>query len=196
MKRKVVHPGSRRKFLQTAAISGAGFYLVPRHVLGGAGYNAPSDRLNIAGIGVGGKGWSDIRSSVVLDENTGDTVENIVALCDVDDVRAADAYNAFPKVKKYRDFREMLDKHNKDIDAVIVATPDHQHAVAAMAAIKMGKHIYCEKPLTHDIYEARMLTEAVRKYKVTSQMGNQGNSSDDIRKICEWIWAGAIGDSY
>jgi predicted dehydrogenase len=194
MEKNTDHQMTRRKFTKTAVASATGFYLVPRHVLGGPDHQAPSDRLNIAAIGSGGKGWGNIRNSTGLDEKTGKAIENMVALCDVDDVRASDAFNAFPKARRFKDFRVMLDKMNKDIDAVIVSTPDHQHAVAAMAAIKMGKDIYCEKPLTHDIYEARMLTGAARKYKVASQMGNQGNSSDDIRKICEWIWAGAIGD--
>ncbi|MHC4192792.1 MAG: Gfo/Idh/MocA family protein, partial [Planctomycetota bacterium] len=173
---------SRRDFLaSTAAV--AAFTIVPRHVLGGPGRTAPSEKLNIAAIGSGGKGRGDIG---------GVRSENIVALCDVDDKKAADTFNDFPKAKKYRDFRKMLEKE-KNIDAVIVATPDHTHAVATMMAIKMGKHVYTEKPLTHSIYEARQLAKAARKAKVATQMGNQGHSGKGNRLICEWIRDGAIG---
>ncbi|MBN2455081.1 MAG: Gfo/Idh/MocA family oxidoreductase [Sedimentisphaerales bacterium] len=173
---------SRRDFLGGAAAAAA-FTIVPRHVLGGPGYKPPSEKLNVAGVGIGGMGRNDIR-------RIGD--ENIVALCDVDEKYAAEVFNKYPKAKKYRDFRRMLEKQ-KDIDAVIVATPDHNHAVVAMAAIKMGKHVYCEKPLTYCISEARKLTEAARQAKVATQMGIQGHSGEGIRLICEWIWAGAIG---
>jgi predicted dehydrogenase len=118
--------------------------------------------------------------------------ENIVALCDVDDNYAAGTFKRYPKAKTYRDYRKMLDQQ-KDIDAVIVATPDHTHAVISMAAIKSGKNVYCQKPLTHCVYEARMLTEAARKAGVVTQMGNQGHSGEGIRLVCEWIWDGAIG---
>jgi predicted dehydrogenase len=174
---------TRRSFIQNAAIASA-FTIVPRHVLGGAGYTSPSDKLNIACIGVGGQGGNDVR-------NCGD--ENIVALCDVDDKRAADTFKKFPKAKKYRDFRKMLEKQ-KDIDAVTVSTPDHTHAVAAMMAIKMGKHVFVQKPMAHTIYEARKLTQAAREAKVATQMGNQGHSGEGVRLICEWIWDGAIGE--
>jgi len=174
---------NRRDFLFSAAASAA-FTIVPRYVLGGPGYTPPSDKLNIAGIGVGGRGASDL---------AGVESENIVALCDVDEKRAARTFEKYPRAKKYRDFREMLEKEDKNIDAVIVATPDHVHALASMMAIKMGKHVYCEKPLTHSIYEARRLTEVARQAKVATQMGNQGHSGEGIRLICEWIWDGAIG---
>ncbi|MHC4362773.1 MAG: Gfo/Idh/MocA family protein, partial [Planctomycetota bacterium] len=127
---------SRRDFVGGAAAAAA-FTIVPRHVLGGAGHTPPSEKLNIAGIGAGGKGAGDIG---------GVSSENIVALCDVDDEKAAETYKKFPKAAKYRDFRKMLEKE-KSIDAVVVATPDHVHAPASMMAIKMGKHVYCEKPL-------------------------------------------------
>ncbi len=174
---------SRRDFVRGAAAAAA-FTIVPRHVLGGSGHTPPSEKLNIAGIGVGGQGARDI------DEVSS---ENIVALCDVDEEYAAPVFNLYPKARKYRDFRRMLEKEEKNIDAVVIATPDHTHAVIAMMAIKMGKHVYCEKPLTHTVYEARMLTEAARKAKVATQMGNQGHSDEGIRLICEWIWDGAIG---
>ena len=173
---------SRRDFLaSTAAV--AAFTIVPRHVLGGPGYTPPSEKLNIAAIGAGGKGAGDIGAV---------SSENIVALCDVDDKKAAATFEHYPKAKKYRDFRKMLEKE-KNIDAVIVATPDHTHAVAAMMAIKMGKHVYCEKPLTYSIYEARELAKAAREAKVATQMGNQGHSGEGNRSICEWLWDGAIG---
>jgi predicted dehydrogenase len=174
---------SRRGFMSGAAAAAA-FTIVPRHVLGGAGNIAPSEKLNIAGIGVGGQGGGDIGNV---------SSENIVSLCDVDDRRAAGTFNKFPKAKKYKDFRKMLEKENKNIDAVVVATPDHTHAVAAMKAIKMGKHVYCEKPLAHDIFEVRRLTEASREHKVATQLGNQGQAREETRLVCEFIWDGAIG---
>ncbi len=174
---------TRRKFIGSAAGAVAAFTIVPRHVLGGPGNTPPSEKLNIAAIGAGGRGGR------VIDACAG---ENIVALCDVDEERGAESFCKYPNAKRYRDFRKMLDKE-KNIDAVIVATPDHTHAVAAMQAMRMGKHIYCEKPMTRTIYEARKLTEAARKYKVTTQMGNQGHSGEGVRLMCEWIWDGAIG---
>lgn len=183
---------SRRSFLQkgSAAAIGASalgsFFIVPRHVLG-KGYRAPSDKLNIAGIGIGGKGTSDIRNAY----NKG--AENIVALCDVDWNQGKASFEAHPKAKKYKDFRTMFDEMGKDIDAITISTPDHQHAVAAMAAMQLGKHVYDQKPLTHDIYEARMLTEAARKYKVVTQMGNQGASNPGQRQMQDWFNKGMIG---
>ncbi len=189
---------SRRRFLGSAAASVAAFTIVPRYVLGGAGYTPPGEKLNVAGVGVGGMGAGNIANiaGIEMDEN-GNLIkkregENIVALCDVDQKFAARIFNHFPKAKKYTDFRKMLEKQ-KDIDAVVIATPDHSHAVIAMAAMEMGKHVYCQKPLTHSVYEARMLTEAAKKYKVATQMGNQGNSGEGVRLTCEWIWDGAIG---
>lgn len=175
---------SRRVFLSTTAATVASFTIVPRHVLGGPGKKPPSEKLNIAGIGVGGQGSSDINNV---------SSENIVALCDVDWQRAADTFKRFPKAKKYRDFRIMLEKE-KNIDAVVVATPDHTHAVATMAAIKMGKHVYCEKPLTRTVFEARAIAEAAKEAKVATQMGNQGMAFEGNRLINEWIWDGAIGN--
>jgi predicted dehydrogenase len=178
---------SRRRFIKNTALASAGFYIIPRHVLG-RGFIAPSDKLNIAGIGVGGKGADDIKHF----SDSGKA--NIAFLCDVDDVTAADTRKAFPAAKYYKDYREMLSKENKSIDAVSVSTPDHQHAVAAMAAMQLHKHVYVQKPLTHDIYEARMLTEAAHRYKVVTQMGNQGASGDGVRQLVEWYRAGLIGD--
>ncbi|MDH4241292.1 MAG: Gfo/Idh/MocA family oxidoreductase [Phycisphaerae bacterium] len=174
---------SRRRFISSAAAAAA-FTIVPRHVLGGAGNTSPSDKLNIAGIGVGGRGAGDIGEV---------SSENIVALCDVDWRSAAGTFKQYPNARQYRDFRKMLDKEDKNIDAVVVATPDHTHAVATMMAIKMGKHVYCEKPLAHDIYEVRKVTEAAREAKVATQLGNQGQAAPETRLVCEFIWDGAIG---
>ncbi|MEO5980596.1 MAG: Gfo/Idh/MocA family oxidoreductase, partial [Chryseolinea sp.] len=144
---------SRRKFIQQASVAAA-FTIVPRFVLGGVGFKAPSDKLYVAGIGAGGKGESDLANFAKSGK------AEIAFLCDVDDRRAAKSIASFPKAKYYKDFRVMLDKEQKHIDAVSVSTPDHNHAIQAMAAMQLGKHVYVQKPLTHDIYEARMLTEA------------------------------------
>ncbi len=176
------HSLSRRSFIaQSTAF--AAFTVVPRSVLGGPGHTPPSEKLNIAGVGLAGKGDSDMSS---VDS------ENIVALCDVDLRKAGRVFRRYPKAKQYQDFRVMLDKQ-KDIDAVVVATPDHTHAVISMAAIKCGKHVYTQKPLTHTIHEAQALAEAARKYKVATQMGNQGQADEGPRRLREMIWDGAIG---
>ncbi|MFN8290520.1 MAG: Gfo/Idh/MocA family oxidoreductase [Chitinophagaceae bacterium] len=180
---------SRKDFIRTTALTGAGFFIVPRHVLG-RGFIAPSDKLNIAGIGAGGKGASD------LAEFAKSPKVNIVALCDVDDREAAKTREKFPKANYYHDFREMLDKEKDNIDACSISTPDNTHAVATIAAMQLGKHVYTQKPLTHDIYEARMLTQAAKKYKVVTQMGNQGGSGDGVRKAKEIVNAGMIGKVY
>lgn len=184
---------SRRGFVGGLAATAATITIVPSHVLGGPGKKAPSDKLNIACIGIGGKGFSDSREM---------GSENIVALCDVDEARAAEkhgeeklsALDNFPKAKFYKDFRKMLDIEGKNIDAVTVSTPDHTHAIAAMTAMKMGKHAFVQKPLTHTVHEARALRDASIKYGVVTQMGNQGHGQEGGRLICEWIWDGAIGD--
>ena len=180
----------RRNFLQQAGVAAAAFTIIPRHVLGGKGFRAPSDMLSVAGIGVGGKGESDI----AMFAKSGKA--NIAYLCDVDDRRAANSVKAFPQAKYYKDFREMLDKEGKSIDAVSVSTTDHMHAVQALAAMELGKHVYVQKPLTHDIFEARQLTEAAKKYKVVTQMGNQGASNDGVRLMREWYDAGLIGEAH
>ncbi len=183
-----IDKASRRDFMKKSAIAATGFMIVPRHVLGGPGFTAPSDKLLIAGIGVGGKGESDLTSFYESGK------AEIAFLCDVDDRRAAASRERFPKAKYYKDYRELFDKESKNFDAVSVSTPDHNHAVQAMAAMELGKHVYVQKPLTHDIYEARQLTEAAKKYKVVTQMGNQGASGDGVRKMKEWYDAGIIGD--
>ena len=186
--KKVPTDVSRRNFVKNAGMAAAAFTIVPRFVLGGPGYKAPSDKLSVAGIGAGGKGESDIANFAKSGK------ADIAFLCDVDDRRAAKSIAAFPKAKYYKDYRVMLDKEHKNIDAVSVSTPDHNHAVQAMAAMALGKHVYVQKPLTHDIYEARMLTEAAKKYKVVTQMGNQGASGDGVRQLMEWYNAGLVGD--
>ncbi|MBN2029527.1 Gfo/Idh/MocA family oxidoreductase [bacterium] len=234
---------SRRNFLGAASTAAAAFTIVPRHVLGGAGYQAPSDMINVAGIGVGARGASDIQGiadpDVELERpqrtNTGQPysaeqiaqqqaqqaaraaqqqqsgqqqqrtqtqterppreplhLANIYALCDVDQDFAAYLFNGYPKAKIYQDWRKMLDAE-KEIDAVVIATPDHNHATIAAHAMRMGKHVYCEKPLCKTIYEARKLAEIAKEMDVVTQMGNQGHASDNARLINEWIADGAIG---
>ncbi len=175
---------SRRTFLKGAAVTAAGVSIVPRRVLGGVGYQAPSDTLNIAAVGAGGMGGSNLRNV---------ESENVVALADVDGDRASESFERFPDAAQYKDFRRMLDEDGDDIDAVIIATPDHTHAVAASMAMQMGKHVYVQKPLTRTIREARRLLELADEYNVVTQMGNQGHSHDDGRRLLELVWAGAIG---
>jgi predicted dehydrogenase len=175
---------TRRGFIGTSAATAAGFSILPSQVIGGLGHKAPSDKLNIAGIGVGGKGNVNLRNM---------SSENIVALCDIDWKYASKTFSQYPAAKQYMDYRIMLEEMNKDIDAVMIATPDHTHAVSALAAMQMGKHVYVQKPLTHTVYESRVLLEASRKYKVVTQMGNEGHSKDTVAEVCELIWSGAIG---
>ena len=182
-KQKQVRKITRRNFIGGSAAAAASLTIVPSFVLGKRGNVPPSEKLNIAGIGVGGQGRWDI-------DNVNS--ENIVALSDVDWKQAADTFKQYPKARRYKDFRKMLEKE-KNIDAVVVAMPDHNHAVATMAAIKMGKHVYCEKPLTRTVYEARAVAKAARKAGVATQMGNQGMAFEGNRLINEWIWDGAIG---
>ena len=179
-----IHATSRRAFLRRTTLAAAAFQVVPGFVLGLRGQTPPSRKLHIAGIGVGGMGASNLRRCA--EEN------HIVALCDVDDDYAAKTFQEHPGAKTYRDFREMLDRQ-KDIEAVVIATPDHSHAAIAVAAMQAGKHVYVQKPLTHSIHEARVLTETARRCKVMTQMGNQGHSGEGARLVCEWIAAGAIG---
>ncbi|GAB4033808.1 Gfo/Idh/MocA family protein [Spirosoma gilvum] len=178
---------SRRDFLKTSSLAATSFFIVPRHVLG-KGFVAPSDKLNIAGIGAGGKGKSDL-ASFSASPNV-----NIVALCDVDDRQSVDSRKRFPKATYYKDFREMLSKEHKHIDACSISTPDNTHAVATLAAMQLGKHVYTQKPLTHDIYEARILGQAAKKYKVITQMGNQGGSGNGVRRMKEIYDSGSIGE--
>ncbi|UOY08384.1 Gfo/Idh/MocA family oxidoreductase [Muricauda sp. SCSIO 64092] len=174
----------RRDFLKKSGVALAGISIVPSHVISGMGHTAPSDKLNIAGIGVGGMGRANLRNM-----NT----QNIVALVDVDWKYAKRCFDDYPDAKKYKDYRKMLDEMGKDVDAVVIATPDHTHYVSAADSMRMGKHVYLQKPLTHSVYESRKLRELAQETGVATQMGNQGNSSDDMRKVCEWIWNGEIG---
>ncbi len=178
---------ARRDFVKSAAgIVGAvaSLTIVPRHVLGGPRQIPPSEKMNIAGIGIGGMGAGNLRQL---------EAENIVALCDVDPHCAAPTVKRYPKAKFYGDYRKMLEQQ-KDIDGVVVATPDHTHAVISVAAMRAGKHVYCQKPLTHDVYESRMLAQVAKETKVATQMGIQGHSGDGHRLICDWIAAGLIGE--
>src|SRR5690242_2909327 len=182
------HPISRRYFFYGTLLAGAvpagGFGSVPS--LKSLGYKSPNEKLNIASVGAGGKATSDI-------ENCAAT-ENIVALCDVDDKRAEKIFTQFPSVPKYKDYRVMLDKEGANIDAVIVTIPDHMHASAGIAAMERGKHVYIQKPLAHTVWECRELQRAAEKYKVATQMGNQGYSNEGTRQCAEMIWSGAIGN--
>lgn len=177
---------NRRFFFYGPLLAGA----VPAAGFGSAaslkmlGYKSPNEKLNVAAIGSGGKGHSDIM---------GCTSENIVALCDVDEKRAERAFKMFDKATKYKDYRRMLDEQGKNIDAVIVSTPDHMHATVAISAMERGKHVYCQKPLTRTVWEARQMMEAANKYKVASQMGNQGYSNEGTRQVAEIVWSGEIG---
>src|SRR6266496_831834 len=179
---------SRRRFVGDVA-TGLTFTIVPPHVLGarGRGHNrlAPSDKLNIACIGVGGMGANDVRG-------VGKT-ENIYALCDVDERQGAQSFTAFPLAKRFKDFRVLLDKEGKSIDAVTVSTPDHTHTVAGMMAMKLGKHTRIQKPLARTLWEVKQLEDAARRYKVQTQMGNQGHAEEGTRLIREWVEAGLIG---
>lgn len=177
---------SRRTFLKQGAAAAIGLAVVPSTVLGKKfGYTAPSDKLNILGVGVGGRGASVLK---------GLESQNIIGLCDVDWKYADHIFKRYPAAKKFNDYRKMYDEMLKSADAVMVATADHTHAIIAADAMTAGKHVYCEKPLTHTVYESRLLTKLADKYKVATQMGNQGASAEGVRKVCEWIWNGEIGE--
>ncbi|MDR1781349.1 MAG: Gfo/Idh/MocA family oxidoreductase [Tannerella sp.] len=178
---------SRRTFLRTGAAAAAALTVVPSSILGKShGYIAPTDKLNIAAVGIGGMGHSNINNV----KNT----ENLVALCDVDWKYSDGVFKELPNAKKYWDYRKMYDEIGKEIDAVIVATADHTHAIIAADAMTLGKHVYVQKPLTHSVYESRLLTKLAKKYQVATQMGNQGSSGEGVDLICEWIWNGEIGE--
>lgn len=176
---------SRRAFLKKTAFTATALTILPKNVISGLGYKAPSDKLNIAGVGIGGKGHPNLK---------GMATENLVALCDVDWKYAEKSFNDFPQAKRYWDWRKLFDEMGKSIDGVMVATADHTHAIIASTALTLGKHVYCQKPLTHSVYESRLLTKLAAKHKVATQMGNQGNSGDGVRQVCEWIWNGEIGE--
>ena len=174
---------NRRTFLQSSAVATTGFW-----VAGGAAMaqsRSPNEKLNIASVGAGGRASSDIGAC---------SSENIVALCDVDERRAAKTFNRYPKAKQYKDYRKMLEQEKNNVDAVIVATPDHSHAPASLLAMSLGKHVYCEKPLTKTVYEARLMAEVAAEKGLATQMGNQGTSGDGLRRATDWIRAGVLGE--
>jgi predicted dehydrogenase len=176
---------SRRKFVAGTAVTAAGLTILPASVISGMGYTAPSDRLNVAGVGVGGRGAGVLR---------GMQSENIVALCDVDWNYSRPVFEQYPNARKYSDWRKMYDEMGDSIDAVMVATSDHTHADITAYAMTMNKHVYTEKPLTHSVYESRLLTKLAEKYRVATQMGNGGASRDSLGLIVEWIANGEIGE--
>lgn len=176
---------NRRDFLKQSGLTAAGITIVPSLTVSGLGHKAPSDKMNIAGVGIGGKGNPNIKAM---------SQENIVALCDVDWKYSDKTFKEFPNAKRFWDWRKMFDEMGKSIDGVMVATADHTHAIVSATAITLGKHVYCQKPLTHSIYESRLLTKLAAKHKVATQMGNQANSGDGVRQVCEWIWNGEIGE--
>ena len=176
---------SRRSFLGTSAVAAAGITILPSNVIAGLGHKAPSDKMNIVGIGVGGRGFSVLKAM---------ESENIIGLCDVDWKYAKRCFKRFPNAKKYKDWREMYDELGKEMDGVMIATADHTHAITAAHAITMGKHVYLEKPLTHSVYESRLLTKLAAKYKVATTMGNQGSSGEGVNLTTEWIANGEIGE--
>jgi predicted dehydrogenase len=178
---------SRREFISGIAATAAACAIVPRRCVAGSGETPPNEKIRVAVVGAGGQGsW-----------NIGQLQEtrqvDLVALCDVDTQRAADSLAKFPQARFYRDFRRMFDEMDKAIDAVLIATPDHTHAVVAAAAMKRGKHVYCEKPMAHSVHEVREMMRLAREHKLMTQLGNQGHSWDSTRIFCEWIWDDAIG---
>ena len=201
--KRVKPSGITRRAFMGAAAAATAFTIVPRHVLGGPGYTSPSDRINIAGVGAGGHGA--FLFDGIVNENK--DVVNLVALCDVDEKHASasiqrpiprvvniGAYKAFPEARQYKDFRKMLDKEEKAIDAVVVCTPDHTHIPISVMAMKMGKHVYCEKPLGHNVHEVRVATEVARKQGVVTQTGIGNHASETFRRVVEIIRSGGIGE--
>jgi predicted dehydrogenase len=180
---------TRRNFIGTTSAAAAAFMVVPSHTISGLGHKAPSDKLNIAGIGVGGMGRGNLQRMAT---------ENIVALCDVDwgvsRINVPAVFEAYPKAARYYDWRKMYDEMGNSIDAIMCATSDHTHAIIAANAMQMGKHAFVQKPLTHSVYESRLLTKLAAKHQVATQMGNQGSSAEGVKLICEWIWNGEIGE--
>jgi hypothetical protein len=176
---------SRRAFLRRTTAATGGILVLgnARHAFA---YEANS-KLNVAAIGIAGQGKSNLDNIAALGEN-------IVALCDVDEAYAAESFQKYPVARRYKDFRRLYDELGKEIDAVVVSTPDHTHAVAAAAAMRMGKHVYCEKPLTRTVHEARVLRELAQEHQVATQLGNQGSAEPGLRRAVELVWAGAIGD--
>src|SRR2546421_2724994 len=176
-----MHPLSRRKFLQKTTLATTGIFFVGRPHLFGRSLS-PNERLNLGVIGVTGRGGEDLHEV---------RSENIVALCDVDEEKLRGAASKYPSAKTYNDFRQLLDQ--KDIDAIVIGTPDHTHAVCAVAALKSGRHVYCEKPLAHTVSETRIITELARKHRRVTQLGTQIHAGNNYRRVVELIKTGAIG---
>jgi len=181
---------SRREFIGKTVTGAAALTILPSFTISGLGHVAPSDTLNIAKVGCGGMGNSDLSSLMRTPKKNA----AIVALCDVDDRQSVRARKNYSQAPYYHDWREMYDKESKNFDAVCISTPDHNHAIQAFNAMRMGKHVYLQKPLTHDIYETRILTQAAQKFKVVTQMGDQGNSCNGMKTMKEWFEADLIGD--
>lgn len=175
---------SRRHFLTSTTAVATGAFVLPRFSIAKPGPSANS-KLNLAFIGVGGRGAKNLQ---------GLSAENIVALCDVDDLNAAGSFKKFAGARRFKDYRLMLDKMGDEIDGVVISTPDHSHFAATMASMELGKHVFCEKPLTHNVWQARMLKKGAKHYKVISQMGNQGHATEGIRYIREWYQSGVLGE--
>ncbi len=179
--------GTRRSFIANSAALSVGTFLVP-----GLQKYSPNRKVNLAFVGVGGRGRKNITGCAMIDE-AGNATHHIVALCDADENRASATYQDFPNVPRFSDFRKMFDKMSNEIDAVVISTPDHTHFPIAMAAMQLGKHVYVEKPLAHNIWELRTLKKAEKHYEVVAQLGNQGHTTDGIRKVKEWYEAGVLG---
>jgi hypothetical protein len=177
---------TRRSFIERTGAVAAGLTILPGSVISGLGHRAPSDKLNIAAVGIGGMGNSNLRPVA--------PTENIVALCDVDWGYSKKVFDTYPNAKRYWDWRKMFDEMGKSIDAVIVATADHTHCIIAANAMAMGKHVYVQKPLTHSVYESRLLTRLASEHKVATQMGNQGSSGEGVNLTVEWLQNGEIGE--
>jgi predicted dehydrogenase len=176
---------NRRGFLKATAAAGAGYWLTASALSAGRAADTPSEKIRFAGIGIGGKGSSDIDQA----GNLG----TVVAICDIDEKRLDEKSKRFGSAERFYDYRKMFDKLGKEIDAVTVSTPDHTHAPASVMAMKLGKHVYCQKPLTHTPYEARVMRETAHKMKVCTQMGNQGTAENGLRRAAEFIQAGGLG---
>ncbi len=176
-------PMTRREMLRRTALGGVGLYLSRNSWASG---QSPNERLNVAFVGIGGRGRANLLT--IAREK-----ENIVAVCDVDEERAGDSFQMFPQAKKYHDFRKMLDEMRKEIDAVVVSTPDHTHAAPSLMAMKLGKHCYCEKPLAHCIHEARTMARVAAENNVVTQIGTQHHAKSTPRRVVELIQSGAVG---
>src|SRR5262245_19932693 len=176
---------NRRNFLKASAAAGAGYWLTTHAVSATRAGDSPNEKLHFAGIGVGGKGSSDIDQCGPLGE--------VVAICDIDEKQLSAKGSKFTHAKKYVDYRKMFDDMGKQIDTVTVSTPDHTHASARLTAMKLGKHVYCQKPMTHDVWEARQMRWFAKQYKVCTQLGNQGTAENGLRRAVEIVRAGVLG---